>query len=232
VKFCKIDGLDGIRLDGVVVVNPPDTAPHQGGGERDFVILRLVKGRLECLSFNGECALTENPLILDNSGKISFMGIQDLFKWDQQVKIDDIDKVAEITLIDETQGRYGDDLMFDTCVLDDEEVFAGEYMDEKEINVAEKEVSTVDPVTTAGEIRSAKSKVKGVVIGEQSESTTRTRPQQLPSKDKGKGIMEELKKPTKKKDQIRHDEEVAQRLQAQMQAKLEEEDKLVRQREE
>ncbi|GKA63036.1 hypothetical protein Tco_0762555 [Tanacetum coccineum] len=32
------------------------------------------------------------------------------------------------------------------------------------------------------EIRSAKPKVKYVVIGEQSESTTRTRPQQLPYK--------------------------------------------------
>ncbi|GJW35482.1 ribonuclease H-like domain, reverse transcriptase, RNA-dependent DNA polymerase [Tanacetum coccineum] len=80
------------------------------------------------------------------------------------------------------------------------------------------------------EIRSAKPKVKGVVIEEQSESTTRTRPQQLPSKDKGKDIMEEPEKPTKRKDQIRHDEEVAQRLQAQMQAELEEEDRLVRQR--
>ncbi|GKA27427.1 hypothetical protein Tco_0713595 [Tanacetum coccineum] len=170
-------------------------------------------------------------------------------------KINDIDKDAEITLIDETQGRYDDDLMFDTSVLVDE-VFAGHDMDEKEINVAEKEVSTADPVTTAGEvvttasltetttiddltlaktlidIRSAKFKVKRVVIGEQSKSTTRTRPQQLPSKDKGKGIMDEPDKPTKKKDQIRHDEEVAQRLQAQMQTKLEEEDRLVRQREE
>ncbi|GJW80528.1 hypothetical protein Tco_0144503 [Tanacetum coccineum] len=44
--------------------------------------------------------------------------------------------------------------------------------------------------------------------------------------------MEELEKPTKRKDQIRHDEEVAQRLQAQMQVELEEEDRLVRQREE
>ncbi|GJX53008.1 hypothetical protein Tco_0281377 [Tanacetum coccineum] len=112
-------------------------------------------------------------------------------------KIDDIDKDAEITLINETQGRYGDDLMFDTGVLDDEEVFARQDMDEKKINVAEKEVSTADP--TLIEIRSVKSKVKEVVIGEQSESTTRTRPQQLPSKDK---------------------------------AELEEEDRLVRQREE
>ncbi|GJW23920.1 putative ribonuclease H-like domain-containing protein [Tanacetum coccineum] len=180
---------------------------------------------------------------LENKGGSRIHKLKILYKGR---KIDDIDKDAEITLIDETHGRYGDDLMFDTSVLDDEEVFAGQDMDEKEINVAEKEVSTAGEVVTIAsptaddltlaqtliEIKSAKSKVKGVVIGEQSESTSRTRPQQLPSKDKGKGIMEEPEKPTKKKYQIRHDEEVAQRLQAQMQAKLEEEDRLVRQREE
>ncbi|GKA52124.1 hypothetical protein Tco_0745320 [Tanacetum coccineum] len=167
----------------------------------------------------------------------------------REEKREDASKERRIADIDDDAG-------INLSVLDDEEVFVGQDMDEKEINVAEKEVSTADPVTTAGEvvttasptetttaddltlaqtlieIRSAKSKVKGVVIGEQSESTTRTRPQQLPSKDKGKGIMEEPEKPTKKKDQIRHDEEVAQRLQAQMQAELEEEDRLVRQREE
>ncbi|GJT86275.1 hypothetical protein Tco_1067992 [Tanacetum coccineum] len=151
-------------------------------------------------------------------------------------KIDDIDKDAEIILVDESQGRYGDDLMFE-----------GQ-------DVAEKEVSTVDPVTTAGEvvttasvtttnddftlaqvlmgIKNTTPKAKGVVIQEPGESTTIKPHQQLPSKDKGKGIMKEPEKPTKRKDQIRHDEEVAQRLQAQMQAKLEEEDRLVRQREE
>ncbi|GKA25185.1 hypothetical protein Tco_0711218 [Tanacetum coccineum] len=150
-------------------------------------------------------------------------------------------------------GRSARMVSFDDAslgVLDDDEVFAGQDMDEKEINVAENEVSTANPITTISEvvttasptktiivddltlaqtlieIKSAKSKVKGVVIGEQSESTTRTRPQQLPSKDKGKGIMKDPEKPTKKKDQIRHDEEVAQRLQAQMQVKLKEEDRL------
>ncbi|GKE63371.1 hypothetical protein Tco_1513738 [Tanacetum coccineum] len=137
-------------------------------------------------------------------------------------KTDDIDKDAEITLIDKTQGRYGDDLMFDTGVLNDEKVFAGQDMDEKEINVAEKEVSTADLVTTAGEvvttassietttaddltlaqtlieIRSEKYKVKGVVIGEQSESTTRIRPQQLPSKDKAIRAKEKRNKPPTK----------------------------------
>ncbi|GKB16063.1 hypothetical protein Tco_0849986 [Tanacetum coccineum] len=67
-------------------------------------------------------------------------------------KINDIDKDADITLVNETRGRYGDDLMFDTSVLDDEEVFAEQDMAEKEINVAEKEVSTADPVTTASEV--------------------------------------------------------------------------------
>ncbi|GJV35615.1 putative ribonuclease H-like domain-containing protein [Tanacetum coccineum] len=118
-------------------------------------------------------------------------------------------------------------------------------------DVAEKEVSTADPVTTAGEvfttvsvevstaspteaiiadeltlaqtlieIKSAKPKVKGVVIDEQSEFTTRTRPQRLPLKDKGKGIMVEPEKPIKKKDQIRLDEELAFMIQAEEEEEL------------
>ncbi|GKD04484.1 hypothetical protein Tco_1179458, partial [Tanacetum coccineum] len=45
------------------------------------------------------------------------------------------------------KGRYGDNLMFDTGVLDNEQDMA-----EKEVDMAEKDVSTVDPVTTAGEV--------------------------------------------------------------------------------
>nr|GEV59994.1 putative reverse transcriptase, RNA-dependent DNA polymerase [Tanacetum cinerariifolium] len=50
-----------------------------------------------------------------------------------------LDADEEVTLVDETQGRNDQD-MFDTRVLDDEEV------------VAEKEVSTADPDTTTGEV--------------------------------------------------------------------------------
>ncbi|GKA33356.1 hypothetical protein Tco_0719723, partial [Tanacetum coccineum] len=103
-------------------------------------------------------------------------------------------------------------------------------MDDKEINVAEQgnvRMLIQLLLLTLIEIRSAKSIVKGVMIGEQSESIIRTRLQQLPSNNKGKGIIKELEKPTKKIDQIKHEEEVAQRLQAQMQAKLEEEDRLL-----
>ncbi|GKE67233.1 hypothetical protein Tco_1521394, partial [Tanacetum coccineum] len=60
-------------------------------------------------------------------------------------KIAYIDKDAEVTLIDETQGKYVDDLMLDTGVLAGDEVFAGQ-------DAAEKEISTTDPVTTAGEV--------------------------------------------------------------------------------
>ncbi|GKE03792.1 hypothetical protein Tco_1395810, partial [Tanacetum coccineum] len=114
----------------------------------------------------------------------------------------------KITLVDKTYGRHDDDLMFDTGVLNDEEVFARQDM-------AEKEVSTADPVTTAGEVvttanvkvstaspsaatitnaeltlaqtltelKSARPKIKGVVMQEPSESITTTTTIKIPLKD-------------------------------------------------
>ncbi|GJR70740.1 hypothetical protein Tco_0016805 [Tanacetum coccineum] len=80
---------------------------------------------------------------------------------------------------------------------------------------------------TLMKMRSEKSKVRGVVMQEPSETATRPTvpPQQHDPKDKGKGKMVEQEKPLKKKDQIKFDEEIAQRLQAQMQAELEEEER-------
>nr|GEW61371.1 hypothetical protein [Tanacetum cinerariifolium] len=76
---------------------------------------------------------------------------------------------------------------------------------------------------------------KGVIMREASETTTRpTLPsqQKLDPKDKGKGKMVEPEKPLKKKDHIKFDKEIAQRLQAQLQAKLDEEERKARQKEE
>ncbi|GJV85850.1 hypothetical protein Tco_1525748 [Tanacetum coccineum] len=69
---------------------------------------------------------------------------------------------------------------------------------------------------------------------EPSETATRPTipPPQHDSKDKGKSKMVEPEKPLKRKSHIKFDEEVAQRLQAQMQAELEEEERLAKQREE
>ncbi|GJX80213.1 hypothetical protein Tco_0328362 [Tanacetum coccineum] len=85
-------------------------------------------------------AVTKEPI---SSDEASLGDQNDASK--QGRKIDDIDADAEITLVDETQGRNDDDLMFDKGVLNDEEVFAGHDM-------VEKEVSTANPVTTAGEV--------------------------------------------------------------------------------
>ncbi|GJW56781.1 hypothetical protein Tco_0103512 [Tanacetum coccineum] len=210
---------------------------------------------------------------VESSNDVSLGAQEDASK--QGRKIANIDADAEVTLIDETQERNDEEMLFD--VQDDlqgEEVVA-----EKE--VAEKEVSAADPVTTAGEvvttanvevttasaptttideltlaqtlieIKAAKPKAvtsaattttttrpkaRGVVVQEPSEFKTTSSPlqaSQLPqAKDKGKAKMVEPKKPLKKKDQIAIDEEVARNLEAQLQAELEEEERLSRLKEE
>ncbi|GJZ96216.1 hypothetical protein Tco_0668550 [Tanacetum coccineum] len=79
------------------------------------------------------------------------------------------------------------------------------------------------------------SSTRGVIMKEANETATRPivpPQQQLDPKDKGKGKMVEQEKPLKKKDQIKFDEELAQRLSAQLQAELEEEERLAKQEEE
>ncbi|GJY00419.1 hypothetical protein Tco_0357437 [Tanacetum coccineum] len=83
----------------------------------------------------------------------------------------------------------------------------------------------------------AQDKGKGIVFHDQKEqapaSTPIVSPSQLPhAKDKGKAKMVEPEKPLKKKDQIAIDEEVARNLKAQLQAELEEDERLSRQKEE
>ncbi|GKF14004.1 hypothetical protein Tco_0055466, partial [Tanacetum coccineum] len=164
-------------------------------------------------------------------------------------KIADIDADAEVTLVDETQGR-NDEEMFDTGILDGEEVFAEQDVVEKEVSTAEvatdsTTATTVDELTLAQtliEIKAAKPKavtrpkVRGVVVQEPSEFKTTISPSQpsqlLQVKDKGKEKIVKPKKPLKKKDQIMYDQEIALNLQAQLDAEMEEKDKLARQREE
>ncbi|GKA36737.1 hypothetical protein Tco_0723302 [Tanacetum coccineum] len=135
-----------------------------------------------------------------------------------------------------------DDLMFDIGVLNDEKVFAGQDMVEKEVSTADLvttagevvttanvEVSTVSPTATTitnveltlaqtlVESKSVRPKTKGVVMQEPSESITTTT---IPLKDKGKGIMVEEPLKIKKKDQIIFDEQEAIRLQAKFDEKV------------
>ncbi|GKD94923.1 hypothetical protein Tco_1374760, partial [Tanacetum coccineum] len=171
------------------------------------------------------------------------LGEEDASK--QGRRIHDINADEDITL-----ENVHDEDMFDTCVFNDEEVFAGQDM-------AEKEVSTADPVTNAGEVvttanvevstasptaatittvkltlaqtlaelKSARPKTKGVVMQEPSETTTIT----IPSKDKGKERIAREKEEDNAtliaqwndiQDKFDTDYELAQRLQAEEQEEL------------
>ncbi|GJX70784.1 hypothetical protein Tco_0307955 [Tanacetum coccineum] len=66
-------------------------------------------------------------------------------------KIDDLDAEAEVTLIDETQGRNNEDLVFDTGVLDGDEVFK-EPIVNAATTTSSIPVSAGNPVTTVGEV--------------------------------------------------------------------------------
>nr|GEV25614.1 copia protein [Tanacetum cinerariifolium] len=121
--------------------------------------------------------------------------------------------------------------------------------------VIEKEVSTADPVTTAGEVVTTAAKPKAITTAATIVTAVGTRPEekwivmqepsetpspkpmdsfQKPSQAKGKGSGKMVKpgNPLKRKDQIMIDEEVAKKLKAQIQAELEEEERLLRQKEE
>ncbi|GJY98089.1 hypothetical protein Tco_0514999 [Tanacetum coccineum] len=155
----------------------------------------------------------------------------------QRRKIDDIDKDAEFTLVDETQRMYGDDLMFDTSDLASEEVFVVEQGvpgSKKDDVVSTAGIATTvsaaativlitpEEITLAQalhELKTAKPKVKGIIFKEPVESTIITtlssqQPSQVKVHDKGKVKMVEPEKPMKKKELIRLDKEIASKLQA------------------
>ncbi|GJU53158.1 hypothetical protein Tco_1226872 [Tanacetum coccineum] len=171
-------------------------------------------------------------------------------------KIDDINTDEKVTLIDETHGRNDDNLLFDTRVLDEQEVEVEKEVSTAKVTANSATTTTVDELTLAQtliEIKAAKPKAvttaatttttavsrpkaREVVVQEPSEFTTTTspsQPSQLPqTKDKGKAKMVKPEKPLKKKDQLLINEEIAQRLQEELQAELEEEERMARQREE
>ncbi|GJQ99906.1 hypothetical protein Tco_0522891 [Tanacetum coccineum] len=124
-------------------------------------------------------------------------------------KIDDIDVDEGVTLVDETQGRYGDDQMFDVSDLAGEHVFVAEQgvPNSKKDDV----VSTADAtqVSTAATIVTITP--EDITLAQALHELKTAKP-----KDKGKGkiVKPEPMKKFSKKDQIRLDEELAFKLQA------------------
>nr|GFA20537.1 hypothetical protein [Tanacetum cinerariifolium]GFA20538.1 hypothetical protein [Tanacetum cinerariifolium] len=140
---------------------------------------------------------------------------------------------VEITLVDDTQGRMNEEDMFRVNYLDGDEVVVDVSASEKveqRVKVIEKE----DELTLAQtliEIKVAKPKAITTVATIVTAAGTRPKEKRI-TKDKGKAKMIEPERPLKRKDRVMIDEEVARNLKAQMQAKLEEEERLTRLKEE
>ncbi|GKE64432.1 hypothetical protein Tco_1518593, partial [Tanacetum coccineum] len=189
----------------------------------------------------------------------------------QGMRIKDIDADAKVTLVNKTQEKLDEDLMFNTRVLDGDEMFVDATTGEKyeqstkiDDSTAGEAVTTAgvddnttgEAVTTAGvedsdapiipttaeetlaqtlmEIKAAKPKAKGIVFHnlEKQVSKPTVSVTQSSIKDKGKGIMQELERPLTKKDQVSLDEDLAINIQAQLDAKIIEEERLERKKQE
>ncbi|GJT12012.1 uncharacterized mitochondrial protein-like protein [Tanacetum coccineum] len=131
-------------------------------------------------------------------------------------RINAIDADEDITLA----SVQDDAEMFVVNTLTGDEVFAEQEVAVKDVNLTIDEVTLAQPLTA---LKSVKPKVKGVVMQEPSITTTTTtissqQPSQAKVHDKGKGKMvePELVMPTKKKVQIMLDEEIALKLQAEI----------------
>ncbi|GJU53077.1 hypothetical protein Tco_1226791 [Tanacetum coccineum] len=188
--------------------------------------------------------------------------------------IEDIDKDADVSLVDDTQGRSDDADMFNKDDLHGDEIVVDMPVSEKqEQSPKEREVNTIvedsaaptikvstadEGVTTAKideltlaqtliKIKAAKPKVvvtaatttkttrpkaREVVVQEPSEFRTLQEAQPSMIKDKGKSIMIDPEVPLKRKYQVALDEDLARNLQAQLEAKLMEEERLSRKQEE
>ncbi|GJY58897.1 hypothetical protein Tco_0458789, partial [Tanacetum coccineum] len=191
---------------------------------------------------------------LEQRGRSRTLGLKRLYKVRTSRRVE---SSAEASL--GIHGRFDVEDMFDTSVFNDEEVFVGQDMADQEVNVAEKEVSVVDPVTTASEVvTTASVDISTASVPITVSTATPTTPPTTATKDdmtlaetlmeiksaKSKAVgvvMQEpseiprisvAQPPTMRKDQIKHDEELSKRLEAQLQAEIEEEYRLARQREE
>ncbi|GJS13748.1 hypothetical protein Tco_0408220 [Tanacetum coccineum] len=127
-------------------------------------------------------------------------------------KIAEIDQDEGITLVYvnvETQGRYDDDMEFDTSVFKEQEVFLAA----KDVTTAEKEVSTTARVsTTSAEFTTTSAAVSTASptrTANVSVAETLVYIRRSTEKDKGKSIMQEL---DDVQAQIQADEDLAHRI--------------------
>ncbi|GJV14669.1 hypothetical protein Tco_1359992 [Tanacetum coccineum] len=133
----------------------------------------------------------------------------------------------------ETQGRYDHDI--DVTSASTPITTAGVSVTLMKMRSEKSKEKSKDKSKEKGvSSKTATTTTRGVTIQEPSESGTRktVSHQQHDPKDKGKAKMIKPEKPSKKKDQIKFDEEMAKRLADELEVELEEEERLAKQREE
>ncbi|GJU73323.1 hypothetical protein Tco_1264728 [Tanacetum coccineum] len=92
-------------------------------------------------------------------------------------KIVDLDADAEVTLVDEAQRRNDDNLMFDTGVLDEQEVEVEKVVSIAEVTTASSTTTTIDELTLAQTLIEIKAtKPKAVTTAATTTTTAVTRP--------------------------------------------------------
>ncbi|GJT76273.1 hypothetical protein Tco_1042998 [Tanacetum coccineum] len=162
--------------------------------------------------------------------------------------IEEIDADVDVSLVNETQERQDDDLIFDYGVLEVDVMHVEAKVDGKDDQNKKLDDTTASiDDSTVGEAVTTASIDDSVVPITNEEITLAQHlyrlkqlslklvPQEIKpssSKDKGKGIKIEPEVPLKRKDQIALDEQIARDIQAKLDAELLEEQKLARKQEE
>ncbi|GJR61316.1 hypothetical protein Tco_1503478 [Tanacetum coccineum] len=154
----------------------------------------------------------------------------------------------EVTLVNETQEMNDDNLMFDTDVLEEQEIEFEKVVEEPVVSVATTTksipVSVADVVTTVSAnvevldeltlaqtlIKIKTAKPKPVTTAATTVTFVRLRTKGIIFHDQEEQVPPEV--PLKKKDQVTLDEEMARNLEAQLQAELIKEERLARKEEE
>ncbi|GKC77838.1 hypothetical protein Tco_1128612 [Tanacetum coccineum] len=118
--------------------------------------------------------LKEKVKKLEKRSKSRTLGLKRLRK---ERKIDDLDADVKVTLVDETQGRIDDNLMFDTRVFYEQEVEVEKVVSTAEVTTASTTTTIIDELTLAQTLTEIKAaKPKAVTTAATTTTTTVTRP--------------------------------------------------------
>nr|GEZ54315.1 hypothetical protein [Tanacetum cinerariifolium] len=169
-------------------------------------------------------------------------GLGDQEDASKQGKIAEIDANEDLSLINDTaqdQGRMNDEDLFKVNDLDGDEVImdvtVGKNVEQEPI-VAQKEVSAAaDEVVTTAESFEGITAATTTQVSKDDVTLSQTLIEIKTTKPKARGVIVQepkLEKPLKKKDQTAFDEEVARKLDAQMKAKIKEEERIARAKDE